>query len=132
MSTELDLGKLVDGLNAGAAIPAVAPEDLRAAVTFFSEVRKRFREGGIHEERELGFFVEDLAAKCSMGADVMAAAIRAVIVELAFARIGGDNEPLDEVLINRTLAEIPLTGCDLRTPDAIVERVQKLITRQQN
>jgi len=128
MGTEPDFGKLVDELNAGAPIPAVAPEDLRAALSLFSEARNGLRKAGAYKEGEVGCMYEDLAARCSTGADVISVFIRGLLLEAAFARIGGDK---DEVLITRTLAEMPITGHDLGTPNEIVERVQKLITGHQ-
>jgi len=133
-SAELDFEKLIEGINGGAEIPAVSPEDLTAALLFFSEVRKAMPEAGSGKQRAFGFFADDLEAKCSSKADALMIAVRGLLLELTLAQIenngGGEQKAFDGVAVTRTLAEMPLTGCDLPAKEAIVERALKLMIKE--
>lgn len=130
MNAEVDA--LVERLNAGAPIPEADPNDLHAALLFLAEARGVMArdDPGRAQQRGVGFFLDDLATRCSRGADVFAVAVRGalldVVLTLPRARPEQSGPGRDE-LITQAIAKMPLVAADLKDPDAILRRIDEII-----
>jgi hypothetical protein len=127
----------VDAINSGAPIPPIEPGDLRAALLFFSDVRSVLGRDTISGAeagplRDLGCLWDDLAARCSAGADVFSIGVRAsladVILQLAHANPDGSGSADDNSII-QAVATMPLIGSDLKDPTAILLRLEEMSRR---
>src|SRR5215831_16369926 len=80
-----DFGLLIESLNAGEPVPTAETKDLRAALLFFDETRsilaQHRKDIGSQDAPQVSFFLDDLAERCSPDANVLAVAIRAMLLE---------------------------------------------------
>ncbi|MPZ21304.1 MAG: hypothetical protein GEV06_25910 [Luteitalea sp.] len=128
-----NLESLVKELNAGESIAEVEPGDVRSAAAFFAELRSHPNHDQIvstsTSEKGYSFMINGLAKRCSPGANVLAVAIRGIVLEAMaedYSRDSALHSRIDENELVESVARLPLVAADLRDPDEIRRRVFRL------
>lgn len=113
----LEIG--IEQINKGESIAVVSSGDLKAAREFFTDLREKVPSA---VSSRTGFLLNELAVRCGEHADVLAVAIRALILDqiVDLPSRGKDGRPLSIERLTDLVAKAPLTADDLPNPERII------------
>ena len=125
---KFDFDSLIEGINAGGPVPIVEVQDLRSALLFFSEARavltRHYQDTLSQDPQQLSFFLEDLAIKCSPEANLLAVAIRGMLLE-QILKLSTNVE--EHETITEEIAKMPLQATDLKDLETVFLRLRKMM-----